>query len=51
MVEIEGPNGKWIDGEASTWKPELAVVRNTIDLAIKTGRFRTGSASNSQESK
>lgn len=33
------PTGKWIDGEASTWKPEWEIVRATIEFAMKTGRF------------
>lgn len=28
---------KIIDGDAATWRPELAVVRATIDFAIKQG--------------
>lgn len=36
------PAGRWIDGEATTWKPELAVVRATIDFAMRIGRFDTG---------
>lgn len=36
------PRGRWIDGEAATWKPGLAVVRATVDFAMRTGRFDTG---------
>lgn len=32
---------KWIDEEASTWKPGLREVKATIDFAKKTGRFET----------
>lgn len=36
-----------VDMEASTWKQELAVVKATIKLTMKTGRFDTSGESNS----
>lgn len=36
------PTGKLINEEASAWKPQLAVVKATIEFAMKTGRFKEG---------
>lgn len=33
------PRGRYIDGEASTWKPNMRAVKATIDFAAKVGRF------------
>lgn len=37
--EPNDPIMKQIDGEASTWKSNLTVVRAIIDIAAKTRRF------------
>lgn len=37
----KNPMGKYIDGEASTWKPDMGAVRATVDFAVKTGIFNT----------
>lgn len=36
------PKGKLIDGEASTWKPGLGVVKATIGFTSKTGQLELG---------
>lgn len=33
--------GRWIDGKAATWNPDLTVVRATINFAMEIGRFDT----------
>jgi ribonuclease HI len=33
------PNGRWLDGELSSWKPDLKTVRAMIDFAMRTGRL------------
>lgn len=33
------PDGKWLDGKLSSWKPNLEIVRATIDFAMRTGRL------------
>lgn len=40
--------GRYIDGEASKWKPNMRTVRATIDFAEKTGRFDTGALAASE---
>lgn len=32
------PKGKFVDGEPTAWRPDLAAVKATIEFAIKTGR-------------
>ena len=37
------PRGKYIEGDASIWKPDMGAVKATIDFAKKTGiLFDTG---------
>jgi hypothetical protein len=33
------PDGNWLDGKLSSWKPDLEMVRATLDFAIRTGRL------------
>ena len=35
------PAGKWIDGEAATWKPYIRAVKALVEFAIEIGRFNT----------
>ena len=43
------PAGRWIYGEAATWKPDVSAVRATIEFATKVGRFRQISEGSSRE--
>lgn len=35
------PLGRYIDGEVSKWKPDVGVVKATVDFAVQIGRFST----------